>query len=66
MKHQVVFFIFQKPAHVRSSEGLAIYRPKTVAFQGLNLQVFSNSFGDGVDQHEKAATFWDAHIDQSK
>jgi len=48
-------------------DGFAVYRPKFLSVEGVEpeLDELANAFFRGVDQHEKGAAVWEAHLDQS-
>ncbi len=48
-----------------SPEGLAIYRPKILGMDSLDVPAFIDGFWEGVDSHAAADDFWNRHMDQS-
>ena len=54
--------------HANSPEGFAAYRPKFLGFVGPepSFDELGEAFFRGVDEHERGAAVWNAHLDQSK
>jgi hypothetical protein len=54
--------------HANSGEGFAVYRPKFLNYEGPAFaeQQLDEAFWSGVDNHEKGAAVWNAHLDQSR
>jgi len=54
--------------HAGSPRGFAVYRPKFMGFEGPqpDFDRLGDAFFRGVDEHEKGAAVWTAHLDQSQ
>jgi hypothetical protein len=63
---KAVMAIPYSPAN--ESHGFKVHKPKYLQWiecDDFNLNTCVNSFFSGVDTHEKAAQFWNDHLDQS-
>ncbi len=54
--------------NAKSAEGFAVHRPKLGSVEGGDSTSSSlgEAFFDGVDKHEKGASIWDEHLDESQ
>jgi hypothetical protein len=65
---QAQTFVMAVPyRHATNPAGFAVHRPKFISFVGFDpdLAELGEAFFRGVDQHEKGAEVWAAHLDQS-
>jgi hypothetical protein len=65
--HEASFTTAIPYRHSEHPDGFAVHRPKFFSFEGVEPEMdeVANAFFLGVDQHEKGAVVWQAHMDQS-
>ena len=63
---EVMLAVPYRPAY--TPEGFAVHRPKFLDFTGIepDWQKLGDALWRGIEQHEKGAEVWSAHLDESK